>query len=176
MTDIMPYSHVGLQTSPSVRRDSSFPVRQRRPRIRAVSDCFAFSSFVCSLPSTPNLPRRSTRSGPVLARAYGRLVRARAPASWALLQVLGFAADAFAWPVITKPLAMLALAALRSAEAAGWRGPFWRYYRDFDPNLDPIRNEPEFKAVFTDIERDMAQQRARLAARPKDAPLDLAVR
>ena len=35
-------------------------------------------------------------------------------------------------------------------------------------------DEPEFKAVFADIERDMAQQRARLAARPKDAPLDLA--
>jgi hypothetical protein len=66
-----------------------------------------------------------------------------------------------------------ALAALREAEKAGWRGPFWRYYRDFDPNLASIRNEPEFKAVFADIERDMARQRAELAARPKDAPLDL---
>ena len=66
-----------------------------------------------------------------------------------------------------------ALAALREAEQAGWRGPLWRYYRDFDPNLASIRNEPEFKAVFADIERDMAQQRARLAARPKDAPLEL---
>ena len=65
-----------------------------------------------------------------------------------------------------------ALAALREAERAGWR-IMWRYYRDFDPNLASIRNEPEFKAVFADIERDMAQQRARLAARPKDAPLDL---
>ena len=37
---------------------------------------------------------------------------------------------------------------------------WWRYYRDFDPNLASIRNEPEFKAVFADIERDMAQQRA----------------
>ena len=52
-----------------------------------------------------------------------------------------------------------ALAALREAERAGWRGA-WRYYRDFDPNLASIRNEPEFKAVFADIERDMAQQRA----------------
>ena len=66
-----------------------------------------------------------------------------------------------------------ALAALREAEQAGWRHR-WRYYRDFDPDLASIRNEPEFKAVFADIERDMAQQRARLAARPKDAPLDLA--
>ena len=49
----------------------------------------------------------------------------------------------------------------------------WRYDRDFDPNLASIRNEPEFKAIFADIERDMARQRARLAARPKDAPLDL---
>jgi hypothetical protein len=65
------------------------------------------------------------------------------------------------------------LAKLREAEKAGWRDQ-WRYYRDFDPNLASIRNEPEFKAVFADIERDMARQRAELAARPKDAPLDLA--
>jgi hypothetical protein len=68
-----------------------------------------------------------------------------------------------------------ALNALRAAEKAGWRGPFWRYYRDFDPNLASIRNEPEFKAIFADIERDMARQRAELAKRPKDAPLDLDV-
>jgi len=65
-----------------------------------------------------------------------------------------------------------ALSTLRVAEQAGWRS-LWRYYRDFDPELDSIRNEPEFKAVFADIERDMARQRAELAARPKDAPLDL---
>ena len=67
-----------------------------------------------------------------------------------------------------------ALSALREAERAGWRGPIWRYYRDHDPELASIRNEPEFKAIFADIERDMARQRAALAARPKDAPLDLA--
>jgi len=66
-----------------------------------------------------------------------------------------------------------ALAALQRAEKAGWRGPLWRYYRDHDANLASIRDTPEFKAVFADIERDMAQQRARLAARPKDAPLEL---
>jgi len=65
-----------------------------------------------------------------------------------------------------------ALAALREAATAGWRSD-WRYYRDFDRNLTSIRDEPEFKAVFADIERDMARQRAELAARPKDAPLDL---
>ena len=66
-----------------------------------------------------------------------------------------------------------ALVALREAEKAGWRGPLWRYYRDVDPNLASIRDEPEFKAVFADIERDMDRQRAELAKRPKDAPLDL---
>jgi hypothetical protein len=50
----------------------------------------------------------------------------------------------------------------------------WRYYRDVDPNLASVRSEPEFKAVFADIERDMARQRAEFAARPKDVPLDLA--
>ncbi|HQR53882.1 MAG TPA: tetratricopeptide repeat protein [Burkholderiales bacterium] len=64
-----------------------------------------------------------------------------------------------------------ALAALRQAEREGWRSPFWRYARNFDPTLASIRNEPEFKAVFADIERDMARQREELAKRPKNAPL-----
>lgn len=67
----------------------------------------------------------------------------------------------------------LALQALRAAAKSGWRGPYWRYHRDFDPALAAVRDDPEFKAVFAEIERDMAQQRAALAARPKDAPLDL---
>jgi TolB-like protein/Tfp pilus assembly protein PilF len=67
-----------------------------------------------------------------------------------------------------------ALAALSEAQQAGWRNPKWRYYRDFDPNLATIRNEPDFKAVFDEIQRDMARQRAVLAARPKDVTLDLA--
>ena len=67
-----------------------------------------------------------------------------------------------------------ALKALRDAERAGWRGPVWRFFRDHDANLESIRNEPDFKAIFADIERDMADQRARLAARPKDAPLEIA--
>ncbi len=62
-----------------------------------------------------------------------------------------------------------ALTALREAEKAGWRSS-WRYARDFDPALASIRSEPEFKAVFTDIERDMARQRAELAGRHKGAP------
>jgi TolB-like protein/Flp pilus assembly protein TadD len=66
-----------------------------------------------------------------------------------------------------------ALAALRSAAQAGWRGPYWRYHRDFDPTLASIRDDPGFKAVFADIARDMARQRAALAARAADAPLPL---
>ena len=64
-----------------------------------------------------------------------------------------------------------ALVNLREAEQAGWRS-YWRYYRDLEPSFASIRNEPEFKAVFADIERDMARQRAELAARPKNAPLN----
>ena len=67
-----------------------------------------------------------------------------------------------------------ALARLRAMRYGGsWLGRTLAYHRDLDPNLASIRNEPEFKAVFADIERDMAKQRARLAARPKDAPLEL---
>jgi TolB-like protein/predicted Zn-dependent protease len=65
-----------------------------------------------------------------------------------------------------------ALAALREAQKAGWRAS-WGYAQNFDPALASIRNEPGFKAVFADIERDMARQRAELAARPRNAPLDL---
>jgi len=68
-----------------------------------------------------------------------------------------------------------AVAALRAAERAGWRGPFWRIARDFDPALASIRDDPEFKATFADIERDMVRQRAELAKRPRDAPLELEV-
>ncbi len=65
-----------------------------------------------------------------------------------------------------------ALRALREAEQSGWRSSVWRYYRDFSPYLASIREEPEFQAIFADIERDFANQREALAARPKDAPLD----
>jgi tetratricopeptide (TPR) repeat protein len=71
-----------------------------------------------------------------------------------------------------------ALAALREAEQSGWRGgwrgPTLRFSREAEPALASIRDEPEFKAVFADIERFMALQRAKLAKLPKDAPLDFA--
>jgi TolB-like protein/Tfp pilus assembly protein PilF len=56
-----------------------------------------------------------------------------------------------------------ALAALREASQAGWRLR-WRYHESLDPALASIRSEPAFKAAFADIERDMARQRAELAA------------
>jgi tetratricopeptide (TPR) repeat protein len=56
-----------------------------------------------------------------------------------------------------------ALAALRDAVQAGWRRG-WRYARDFDPSLAAIRDDPEFRAIFAQIERDMARQRAGLEA------------
>jgi TolB-like protein/Tfp pilus assembly protein PilF len=65
-----------------------------------------------------------------------------------------------------------ALGALRELAKSGYAEE-WRYYRDFDPNLASIRNEPGFKAVFADIERNMARQRAELAKRPRDAPFEL---
>jgi TolB-like protein/Tfp pilus assembly protein PilF len=58
-----------------------------------------------------------------------------------------------------------ALAALREAKREGWRGPYWRWARDKEPTLASIRGEPEFKAIFAEIERDMSTQRAELAAR-----------
>jgi tetratricopeptide (TPR) repeat protein len=61
----------------------------------------------------------------------------------------------------------LALRRLKTAYAEGWHGPFWRYYRDFDPSFASIRDTPEFKAVFAEIERDMRQQAEQLATQPK---------
>ena len=65
-----------------------------------------------------------------------------------------------------------ALRALREAEQAGWRSSVWRYFRDFNPYLASIRDEPEFEAIFADIERDLAIQRKALDANPEDLPPD----
>jgi TolB-like protein/predicted Zn-dependent protease len=66
-----------------------------------------------------------------------------------------------------------ALVRLRAMRHGGSWTRTLAYHRDLDPNLASIRNEPEFRAIFADIERDMARQRAELAARPKDAKLEL---
>jgi tetratricopeptide (TPR) repeat protein len=66
-----------------------------------------------------------------------------------------------------------ALRELEETVAIGWRGPYWRYARDRDPELAPIRDDPRFRAAFGRVERDIQAQRTRLAARPADAPLPL---
>ena len=55
---------------------------------------------------------------------------------------------------------------LHQAGMEGWRADWW-YHLDHDPSFDSIRDAAEFKAVRTDIERDMAAQRARLDGKRK---------
>ena len=57
-----------------------------------------------------------------------------------------------------------ALTALEGAIDRGWQGPYWRFMRDFEPGLEPIRNEPRFRAAFSRVEVSVAAQRARLPA------------
>jgi hypothetical protein len=54
-----------------------------------------------------------------------------------------------------------ALAALREHAAAGTRY-MWRWQLLYNPNLDSIRDTPEFAAVIAEIEADMAAQLARV--------------
>ena len=56
-----------------------------------------------------------------------------------------------------------ALTALRQAVDQGWRTD-WRYFFYVDPNLDSIREEPEFQAILSDIKKDMAAQLERARA------------
>jgi TolB-like protein len=61
-----------------------------------------------------------------------------------------------------------ALATLRASAKRGWRR-YWRLWRA-EPMLAALRSEPEFEAVFAEIERDMAQQRAGITFPQKTAP------
>ena len=54
-----------------------------------------------------------------------------------------------------------ALAALRLAADGGWRS-FWWYYLQYDPNLESIRDEPEFQAILAEIKTDMSAQMQRI--------------
>jgi len=54
-----------------------------------------------------------------------------------------------------------ALTTLRQAIDEGWR-LFWWYYAKHDPNLDSIRDEPEFQAMMEEIRADMAEQLAQV--------------
>jgi len=56
-----------------------------------------------------------------------------------------------------------ALQSLRQAVDSGWRA-FWWYWLEHDPKLDSIRDEPEFRAIVTEIKADMAAQLALVRA------------
>lgn len=53
-----------------------------------------------------------------------------------------------------------AIAALRVAIDEGWRVLTW-FYLDYDPNLDSIRDTPEFRVLRREIEADLAIQAER---------------
>jgi TolB-like protein/Tfp pilus assembly protein PilF len=54
-----------------------------------------------------------------------------------------------------------ALAALRQAADEDWRTLWW-YYLPYDPNLESIRDEPEFQAILDEIRTDMSAQMQRI--------------
>jgi len=56
-----------------------------------------------------------------------------------------------------------ALEALRKAVDHGWRGLWW-YWLEHDPNLDSIRDDPEFQAMVVEIKADMVAQLVRVRA------------
>lgn len=55
----------------------------------------------------------------------------------------------------------LALAALATAVAEGWRVKTW-YHFDLNPNFDSIRDEPEFQRLRTLVNDDLARQAQRV--------------
>jgi TolB-like protein/class 3 adenylate cyclase/Tfp pilus assembly protein PilF len=60
-----------------------------------------------------------------------------------------------------------ALTALRQAIDAGWRSN-WRYDLEHNPNLDSIRNAPEFQTMLAEIKAEMAEQLARVKEMEKE--------
>ena len=54
-----------------------------------------------------------------------------------------------------------ALAALREAVDEGWRLWSW-FYLERDPNLDSIRDEPEFERLYAEVRTDLASQARRV--------------
>lgn len=57
-----------------------------------------------------------------------------------------------------------AVRAIREAVKAGWRGPFWRGALLFGRDFVPLHGDPGYQAAVAEIRRDMAKQRAELAA------------
>lgn len=62
-----------------------------------------------------------------------------------------------------------AVRALREAVKAGWRGPWWRAQLLFDRDTVALHSDAGFEAAVAEIRRDMAKQRAELAATRDDA-------
>ena len=54
-----------------------------------------------------------------------------------------------------------ALEALRQSIDNGWRVLWW-YWLEHDPNLDSIRQKPEFRAMVEEVKLDMASQLERV--------------
>jgi TolB-like protein/Tfp pilus assembly protein PilF len=141
--------------------------REAYPELLSAAPRIDAANFTVAVDMVPSLQKAGKTDDALVLLAGSEQVMARLP----LLGLQGYAPyDAVA--LALRGRKQEALAALRAAERAGWRGG-WRALRDLDPAFDSIRDEPEFKAIFADIERDMARQRAELAKRPKDAPLDL---
>jgi TolB-like protein/Tfp pilus assembly protein PilF len=141
--------------------------RKAYPELFSAAPRIDAGNFMVAVDMVPSLQKAGMPDKALALLAAGEKVMAKQP----LLGRSGYA------PYDARALALRgrkpeALAALRAAERAGWRSD-WRLYRDLDPAFDSIRDDPEFKVIFEDIERDMARQRAELARRPKDAPLDL---
>jgi TolB-like protein/cytochrome c-type biogenesis protein CcmH/NrfG len=64
-----------------------------------------------------------------------------------------------------------ALAALREHAAAGMRY-MWRWQLLYNPNLESIRDTPEFAAIVAEIEADMAAQLARVREMERNGELE----
>jgi TolB-like protein/Flp pilus assembly protein TadD len=63
-----------------------------------------------------------------------------------------------------------ALEALREMVKSGWHGPYWRAALLLNRQLIPLHAEPVYEAAVAEIRRDMAKQRAELAAMRDDTP------
>ncbi len=64
-----------------------------------------------------------------------------------------------------------ALAALRQLIDQGWRTTWW-FSLERDPNLDSIRDEPEFQTMLEEVKADMAAQLERVRAMEASAELE----
>jgi hypothetical protein len=143
--------------------------RMAYPGLLSAAPSVDASNFTAMIDVVPALQKLGRTDEAVALLAGSEKVMAELPLLWVDLKKWGGRAPSDARALALRGRKQEALTALRAAERAGWRRA-WRAYRDLDPAFDSIRDEPEFRAVFADIERDMARQRAELAKRSKDAP------